>query len=137
MKSLTVGSVKELVAFQRPFGLELLATHVTQVGLLSAVTIHVSLEVALATSCVLTQGTLEGLHTCRKRKNRDKQMYTCVCVSEGMYTHTCLHTHIPLSMVNKAVHTAHAPPGLSPTHAIPSNHDALPPRPAAEFLLAS
>ena len=135
--SLTVGGVKELVAFQRPFGLELLATHVTQVGLLSAVTIHVSLEVALATSCVLTQGTLEGLHTCQRRKNRDKQMYTCVCVSEGMHTHTCLHTHLPLSTVNKAVHTANAPPGLSPTHAIPSNHNALPPLPAAELLLAS
>ena len=71
------------MAFQRPFGLELLATHVTQVGLLSAVTIHVSLEVALATSCVLTQGTLEGLYTCqRRKKQRDEHRYSCmhVCI---------------------------------------------------------
>lgn len=79
--SLTISGVKELVAFQCPFGLELLATHVTQVGLLSAVTIHVSLEVALATSCVLTQGTLEGLYTCqRRKKQRDEHRYSCIRV---------------------------------------------------------
>ena len=87
--SLTVGGVKELVAFQRPFGLELLATHVTQVGLLSAVTIHVSLEVALATSCVLTQGTLEGLHAYQRRK---KEINRCIRVC--VYLKECIHIHV-------------------------------------------
>lgn len=49
-----VRCVKELMTFQCPFGFEFLATHVTEVGLLGAVAIHMSLEVALATGCIFT-----------------------------------------------------------------------------------
>lgn len=63
LELLPIRRVKELMTFQCPFGFEFLATHVTEVGLLSAVTIHMSFEVALATSCIFTQRTLEGLHT--------------------------------------------------------------------------
>lgn len=63
LELLPVRCVKELMAFQCPFGFEFLATHVTEVGLLGAVAIHMGLEVALATSCIVTQRALEGLHT--------------------------------------------------------------------------
>ena len=58
---------------------------------------------------------LKGFTPVRGGKNREMNIGThvCVCVSEGTYTRTCLHTHIPLSTVNKAVHTPHTPPGLS------------------------
>ena len=62
-QELTIGRVEELMTFQCPFGFELLATHVTKVGLLSSVAVHMSLDVALASSCIFTKRTLEGLHT--------------------------------------------------------------------------
>lgn len=79
--SLTVSSVEELVTFQRPFGFELLATHVAEVGFLGAVTVHVSLQVALAASRVLTQGALEGLHTCQRREDTRAHLriHGCPC----------------------------------------------------------
>lgn len=51
------------VAAQRHFGLELLAAGVTQVTLLCAVSVHVGLQVALAATGVVAQGTLERLHS--------------------------------------------------------------------------
>lgn len=48
-------------------------------SLLSAVTIHMSFEVALATSCILTQRTFEGLHTYQG------EMHSC------KFTHVCVH----------------------------------------------
>lgn len=50
-------------------------------GLLSAVTIHMSFEVALATSCILTQRTFEGLHTYQGEMHSYK--FTHVCVHMG------------------------------------------------------
>lgn len=67
------------MTFQCPFGFEFLAAHVTEVGLLGAVAIHMSLEVALATSCIVTQRTFEGLHTYQR------EMYRCV------FTEVCAH----------------------------------------------
>ena len=61
--SLTVLCVHQLVALQSDLGLELLATHVTQVCLLRGVSAHVGLQVALTAAGVVTQGTLEGLHS--------------------------------------------------------------------------
>lgn len=78
---LTIRRVKELMTFQCPFGFEFLATHVTEVGLLSAVTIHMSFEVALATSCIFTQRTLEGLHT--YQREMDSCTFTRVCANMG------------------------------------------------------
>lgn len=63
LELLPVRRVEELMTFQCPFGFEFLATHVTEVGLLSAVAVHMSLEVTLAASCIFTKRTFEGLHT--------------------------------------------------------------------------
>lgn len=71
-QELTVRRVEELMTFQCPFGFEFLATHVTEVGLLGAVAVHMSLEVALAASCIFTKRTFEGLHTYQG------EMHTCI-----------------------------------------------------------
>lgn len=71
-QELTVRRVEELMTFQCPFGFKFLATHVTEVGLLSAVAVHMSLEVALAASCIFTKRAFEGLHTYQG------EMYRCI-----------------------------------------------------------
>lgn len=55
-------------------------------GFLSAVTIHMSLEVTLATSCILTQRTLEGLHTCR-----GKNVYIYLYIFTYVYEYVCVN----------------------------------------------
>lgn len=95
---LTVSCVKELVTFQCSFRFEFLATHVTQVGLLSAVTIHMSLEVTLAASGILTQRTFEGFHTYQRR---GKYIHVYITKSHGhtqrhtlhMCVHVCAYPH--------------------------------------------
>lgn len=77
-QELTIRRVEELMTFQCPFGFEFLATHVTEVGLLSAVAVHMSLEVALAASCIFTKRTFEGLQTYQGEMYRC--IFTGVCV---------------------------------------------------------
>lgn len=60
--------MKEFMALQSAFWFELFPTHITKVSFLCAVTIHVSFQVALAASGILTEGTFEGFDTWNKKK---------------------------------------------------------------------
>lgn len=70
---LAIGGVEELVALQGAFGFELLPAHIAQVGLLSAVAVHVSFQVALAASGIFAQGAFEWLDACAKKENRNEE----------------------------------------------------------------
>lgn len=65
--------MKEFMALQSAFWFELFPTHITKVSFLCAVTIHVSFQVALAASGILTEGTFEGFDTWNKKKYTMKQ----------------------------------------------------------------
>lgn len=55
--------MKEFMALQSAFWFEFFPTHITKVGFLRAVTIHVGFQVALAASGILTEGTFKGFDT--------------------------------------------------------------------------